>query len=62
MKNRRQLILDCIHDLVIDFMFYDRKDDEELERGHIEEAVTAGEITADDIVAEFRTQLESYLR
>jgi hypothetical protein len=53
MKARRQLILDTASDLAANFMYYDRKEDEELPRGGIEEAVKNGEITEKEIVIAF---------
>jgi hypothetical protein len=53
MKTRRELILGHVEDLVSNFLYYDRKEDEDLPRGSIEEAVKVGEITVDEIVAEF---------
>lgn len=52
--SRRRLILTHVDDLVSDFLYYDRKEDEDLPKGSIQEAVLAGEITADEIVAKFR--------
>ena len=60
-KSRRQLILDTTSDLAIDFVAYDRRDDEDLGRGEIEEAITKGEITVDEIVAHFRESLKREL-
>lgn len=60
-KIRRQRILLTIEDLVSDFLYYARKEDEGLPRGAIEEAIQAKEITIDEIVAEFRKHLESVL-
>lgn len=57
-KTRRRHILDKASDLAADFMYYDRKEDEDLPRGAIEEAIAAGEITVDEIVAEFRRHVE----
>ncbi len=48
--SRRQRILDTASGLVSKFMYYDRKEDEDLPRGAIQAAVKAGEITADEIV------------
>ncbi len=50
-------ILNVTDDLVSGFLFYDRKEDEELPRGKIEEAVKSGEITVDEIVEQFRASL-----
>ena len=54
---RRQTILSTVTDLVSDFLYDDRKDDEELPRGSIREAVEAGEITEAEIVAHFAKTL-----
>lgn len=54
MKTRRENIEATIDDLVGSFLYYDRKEDEELPRGEIEAAVKAGEITVDEIVERFR--------
>lgn len=53
----REIILDTVTDLVSDFMYYDRKEDEELPHGAIEGAVERGEITVDEIVEAFRDKL-----
>ena len=54
MKSRRQHILDCTDDLASALLYYDRKEDEDLRVGAIEEAIAAGEITVDEIVAQFK--------
>ena len=58
---RRQIILGTVNDLVADFMYYDRKDDHELPREAIEEAIKAGEITETEIVARFAEKLRERL-
>lgn len=62
MKTRKQNILATVSDLVANFAYYDRKEDEELPRGEIEEAIQKGEITIDEIVECFRKELEEALR
>ena len=54
---RRVQILGVVDDLVANFLYYDRKGDEELPMGAIEEAVKSGEVTVDEIVAGFRKGL-----
>lgn len=49
-----------IIDSVQDFVYYDRKDDEDLPRGAIEQAIDSGEITIDDIVNQFKESLISW--
>lgn len=56
-RTRRQKILDVASDLVIGLMYYDRKEDEELPRGAIEEAVKRGEITYQEIIDHFAKEL-----
>lgn len=54
---RRDLIIANVEDLVIDFLYYDRKEDEELPRGEIQDAVNSGEISIEEIVEIFRQRL-----
>lgn len=54
----RQTICSTVADLVMDFLHYDRKEDEELPRGAIEDAVATGVVTRDEIVKWFREGLE----
>lgn len=56
---RRKIILETISDTVSRFLYYDRKEDDELPRGAIEEAIESGEISVDEIVDAFRRGIES---
>lgn len=58
MSDRRELILATVSDLVSNFLYYDRKEDEELPRGSIQHAIEVGEISASEIVKAFRRELE----
>jgi hypothetical protein len=60
-ESLKQLILGTVEDMVADFLYYDRKEDEDLPRGAIEEAVAQGQITIDEIVNQFRQNLEEAL-
>ncbi len=55
----KKTILDTISDLCSSFLYYDRKDDEELTMEQLNEAVKSGEITIDEMVDEFRKHLEN---
>lgn len=55
----KKKILGTISDLCSDFLYYDRKEDEDLTMEQLNEAVKSGEITIDEMVAEFRKQLEN---
>ena len=57
----KQIILDTIQDLCSNFLYYDRKGDEELSAEQLNEAVMSGEITIDEIVSEFKKHLENTL-
>lgn len=56
-KNRRDNIIATVKDLVADFLYYDRGEDEDLPRGEIEEAIESEEITAEEIVLLFKETL-----
>jgi len=56
-----QYVKGVISDSVLNFLVYDRKSDEYLPRGEIERLLTDGELTVDEIVNEFRMNLESRL-
>ena len=58
MGDKHKIILSRVEDLISDFLYYDRKEDEELQRGEIELAIKSGLITRDDIVSEFKRQLD----
>lgn len=55
--SRRKLIEMTVDDLALNFLSYDRAEDEELPRGEIEEAIKAGEITKEEIVKRFSDAL-----
>ena len=59
--SRRDLILAAASDAGLDFISYNRKNDDELPPGEIEEAIDLGEITVEEIVAAFRDKLISCL-
>lgn len=51
--SRKQKILHAVDDLVTSLMYYDRKEDEELPKGAIEEAVENGEVSREELVERF---------
>jgi hypothetical protein len=53
----KELILDRISDIANDFLYYDRKEDS-LSVDMLNAAVKSGEITIDEMVAQFRKHLE----
>lgn len=56
-KTRADRIRGTVSDLVSDFLYYDRKEDEDLPRGAIQDAIAANELTADNLVGWFREEL-----
>ena len=54
---RKDLILGTIDGMVVDFLYYDRKEDEDLPLGSIEEAVASGQVTVAEMVTQFRSAL-----
>ena len=55
----KEQILGIVRDLATGFVYYDRKEDEDLSMDQLNEAVESGGMTVDDMVAEFRKQLEA---
>lgn len=57
MKSRRDTILGRARDLAAALLYYDRKEDEDLGEGQIEQAIRAGEVSVEEIVEAFRAAL-----
>lgn len=53
----KELILGCVKDLVVDFLYYDRKDDGELPAELLEDAMQRGVVTKDELVQTFSDAL-----
>ena len=60
-ESLKETILNTIDDMVNDFITSDRKEDEELPSGAIEQAVIDEVISIDEIVATFRECLEYWV-
>jgi len=60
-RTRAERILLTIDDFIGDFLYYDRKEDEDLPRGEIEAAIKAGEVTVEQIVERFDKALRQGL-
>lgn len=58
---RRDTILGYMEDMVSNLLYYDRKEDEDLPRGAIEEAIKAGEVTSDEMIKTFGDTLKKGL-
>jgi len=58
----RDQVFNTIKDLVSDFLYYDRKEDDLLPVGRIEELVKTQQLSVDDIVNKFREQLEKRIK
>jgi len=55
--SKKQLVLNCVSDLVKKFFYYDRKNDEDLEVGDIEKYIESGIITTDEIIKKFKDEM-----
>jgi hypothetical protein len=56
---KKEEIISTIKDLVTAFVYYDRREDEELNIDQLNKAVSEGVVTVDEMVAEFRQGLEN---
>ena len=54
---RNSIILDTVRDLIDELLHEGRKDDDDLPRGAIEEAIAFGHISVGDIVGVFTDEL-----
>lgn len=61
-ESGRQTILNVATDIAGEFLYYGRKEDEDLPRGEIEKAIAAGENTLDEIVSAFREGCAEHLQ
>lgn len=59
---KQVLVSQTIGDLVSKFLYYDRKEDEDLPRGAIQKMIRDGAISVDWIVDEFRDELVKGLK
>ncbi len=57
MPDETKIVFDTVDDLVSSFLYYDRKEDEDLPVGRVQELIQAGVITVDQIVERFRRGL-----
>jgi hypothetical protein len=55
----KTLILNTVSDLVSDFVYYDRKKDQELTYHKLHQAIADGTITTDEISYWFKKELEA---
>ncbi len=55
-------VRDCVTDLVSNFLYYDRKEDEQLPRGAIQDMIECGMLTKEQIVQWFADELGKTLK
>lgn len=60
--SEKDLILTTVKDLVKDFLYYERKEDQELPVGSIELAIKYGEVTINEISECFKSELIKALK
>lgn len=61
MSDMKNNILNAVNDMVGDFLYYDRKNDEILPMHMIETQIELGNITVDDIIDKFSECLTKYV-
>jgi hypothetical protein len=61
-NNNKQVILNTVEDLVLDFLYNDRENDYNLKLYDIEYEIYSGNMTIDEIVEAFRNELVSNLQ
>jgi len=59
---QKEYILATVKDLCANFLYYDRKEDDELSGDDLEEAVKNGIVTIDEMVETFREVLKKNLK
>lgn len=62
MSKKKELILGAVGVAAQKFMYYDRKEDEDLPLNVIEKAVKNKKITVEEIVTHFQNCIEVYLK
>ena len=58
----KEKIINTINDLCSNFLYYDRKEDDELSEDDLIQAVEDGTVTIEEMVAEFENQLRNTLQ
>jgi hypothetical protein len=53
----KETIFDTVDDLVSDFLYYDRKEDDQLSRDVLESMIASGEVTVAEITERFQQAL-----
>jgi len=54
----QRTIKNIVTDMVADFLYYNRREDEDTPKGRIEELIHGGQLSIDQIVGWFRKELE----
>jgi len=54
MRTKKTYALDLVDDIISDYFYYNRKDDDVLGRNDMKALIESGELTADEIVERFR--------
>lgn len=53
----KEIIFNTVEDLVSNFVYYDRKEDEDLSANELTMAIKSGEVTIEEIVSKFEKHL-----
>ena len=62
MGDKKKIIKTRVDNVMSAFFYYDRKEDDELPAGKLQEMVKSGDITVDEIVRMFETKIRNNLQ
>jgi hypothetical protein len=58
-EEKRRFIRTCVEDFVADLIYYDRRDDDPLRAGDVEDAILDGVVTIEELVDVMRRELNA---
>jgi hypothetical protein len=60
-EEKKELFLAIIEDVISDYLYYDRKNDDDLSIGDVNGLIESGCVTIDDVIDKFTTYLKECL-
>ena len=57
---KKELLIASVHQLAIDVLYYDRKNDEELSADDVEQLINSGQVELRELVSEFHFAILEY--
>ena len=59
-KTKKEYLMEAVDDLVVNLVYYDRKEDEDLSRVDVDEMFKSGDITVEEVIVTFSKELNKY--